>query len=129
MHTIDIIALATLTFLVGFFGGRLLLVYQLNKEIEKFGSLKEKPTDYLHEPNDKEAILEEHIAKCIVEKVDNTYFLYEQETQRYMAHATSIDELAKFAQKNSEVDYALVSFNDSNTTDLFWFHHGEVNKL
>lgn len=130
MHIIDMIALGTLFFLAGFIMGRLFLAFQINKEIHKLSTENKEPVDGIYTVGDKEVVLEEYIAKCIVEKVDNTYFLYEQDTQKYMAHANSIDELAKFAQKNNNVDYAVVSFYDEGSnSDLFWFHNGEVQKL
>lgn len=129
MHIADIIALITLAFLVGFFSGRLLLVFQIEREIDKIDQEYETATNGISEINGKEVVLEESIVKCIAEKVNNTYFLYEKDTEMYMAQAKSIDELAENIKKHNKINYALVSFSNNDDTDVFWFHEGEAKKL
>lgn len=129
MHPIDMIVLLTLVFLVGFFGGRLLLAFQIGKEIKKIDQEHETASNGISNLNGKEIVLEESIVKCIAEKVNNTYFLYEQTTEMYIAQATSIDELAKSVKKNNKINYALVSFSNNDNTDVFWFHEGEAKKI
>jgi len=125
MILIDALILATITFVLGYIAGRvhtvLLLVKRVNKEIE---SLENE----LHQA--QEIVYDDETAKCFVEERDGVYYLYETNTEMYLAQAKTLEELAQKIQNNNKIQYALVTLlHNEKEHEEFWFHEGEVNKL
>ena len=137
MILIDAFIFATITFVLGFFAGRLhtiyLLVKRVNQEIDKLIDVDQEIKsliDELENPKD-ETVHYNDTAKCFVEEQNGTYYLYEDGTELYLAQADTMEELAQKIQKHNSIEYALVTMfkNDEKQKQVFWFHEGEVRKL
>lgn len=137
MILIDTIIFATITFVLGYIAGRMhtvyLLVKRVNQEIDKLIDMDQEISnviDTLENP-DLESSERLDTAKCFVEEQNGIYYLYESDTEMYLAQADSMEELAQKIQKENSIEYALVTmFQDDETKrQAFWFHEGEVRKL
>jgi hypothetical protein len=60
------------------------------------------------------------VKKYFVENINEVLYLYEHETNSFIAQGKTLDELAQLAKENSKV--AVVSYNK----EVVWFDDGKV---
>lgn len=51
---------------------------------------------------------ESKVKKLEVERIDNMLYLYERDTHDFICQATTLDDLAKFAQQYKNINFATV---------------------
>jgi hypothetical protein len=69
------------------------------------------------------------IPVCIAECVEQTYYLYEKDTDKFMCQASSFEELPKSLFDNKKINLALVMFPTSTDYENFWIINGKIKKL
>jgi hypothetical protein len=69
------------------------------------------------------------IPVCIAECVENNYYLYEKDTDRFLCQAPSLAELPKSLFENKKINLALVMFPTETDADNFWIINGKIKKL
>ena len=109
------ILLLVLGFAFGWFIGQFLLIRKLRNVIldnaDKLG-IKTETTKRL-------------VPICIIEKVNNHLYLYDQETNKFYCQAPTLDELAENMYKDAKIDVALV-VESMDTNPIVWlFKNGK----
>lgn len=124
---IELIAIIVLSFYVGWFFGRKFMFYQVQSQLNAIYS---------------ENLEEELIPTCFIEKQNDSYFMYDADTQLFLAKDKTIDGLAEQAKQHLKIDSAIAflvegDFFDKDCDgkstmllkDTFWFREGEVKHL
>jgi hypothetical protein len=69
------------------------------------------------------------IPVCVVDCVEQTYYLYEKDTDKFMCQAPSLEELPKSLFDNKKINLALMMFPTETNNESYWIINGKVKKL
>lgn len=69
------------------------------------------------------------IPVCVAECVEQNYYLYEKDTDKFMCQASSLEELPKSLFDTKKINLALVMFPTETNNESFWIINGKIKKL
>ena len=94
-------------FALGWFLGEIFAMFRVSKLLQKIAESHE--IDLEKEiVNLKAKEISNHITKLHIESIDNSLFMYEHETNKFICQGNTLDELVEKFQKETNIQFAAV---------------------
>jgi len=117
---------SAIVFGLGYFVGQVACIYQFRKSLKAIA--EEAGIDLTSELQKLDIKFQEelkHVFKLETEQINGTLYLYNRETNDFICQGKTIEELANFAKKYKNINYASVIHGDT----VYTFMNGEAKEF